>query len=173
MQAISVNPVDTKVRQSAAKDKTLEEPKIIGWDAVGIVEAVGENVELFKKGDAVYYAGDLTRSGSNAEFQLIDERIVGNKPKKLSIAEAAAMPLTALTAWETLFDRMRILKEKDEGKSILIIGGAGGVGSIAMQLAKRIAGLEVITTASREETKNGAKSMAQITWWIIKTSWKM
>lgn len=157
VQAISVNPVDTKVRQSAAKDKTFDEPKIIGWDAVGIVEAVGENVEFFKKGDAVYYAGDLTKSGSNAEFQLIDERIVGHKPKELSIAEAAAMPLTALTAWETLFDRMRILKEKDEGKSILIIGGAGGVGSIAMQMAKRLAGLEVIATASREETEKWCK----------------
>jgi len=157
IQAVSVNPVDTKVRQSAAKDKTLAEPKIIGWDAVGIVEEVGENVEFFKNGDAVYYAGDLTKPGSNAEYQLIDERIVGHKPKKLSIAEAAAMPLTALTAWETLFDRMRILKEKDEGKSILIIGGAGGVGSIAMQMAKRLTGLEVIATASREETEKWCK----------------
>ncbi|WP_031428189.1 zinc-binding alcohol dehydrogenase family protein [Flavimarina sp. Hel_I_48] len=157
IQAVSVNPVDTKIRKSAAKDKTLDEPKIIGWDAVGIVEAVGEHVEFFKKGDTVFYAGDLTRPGSNAEFQLVDERIVGHKPKNLSIPEAAAMPLTSLTAWETLFDRMRILREKDEGKSILIIGGAGGVGSIATQMAKRLAGLEVIATSSRDETVQWCK----------------
>ena len=152
VQAVSVNPVDTKIRQNSAKDKTLDTPKIIGWDAVGIVEAVGAKTELFKKGDAVFYAGDLTRPGSNAEYQLIDERIVGHKPKTLSIAQAAAMPLTSLTAWETLFDRMHITREKDAGKSLLIIGGAGGVGSIAIQLAKKIAGLTVLATSSRKET---------------------
>ncbi|TDW51847.1 NADPH2:quinone reductase [Flavobacterium sp. 270] len=152
ISAVSVNPVDFKIRQSAAKDTVLETPKIIGWDAVGIVEAVGENVKLFKVGDEVYYAGDLTKQGSNAEYQIIDERIVGRKPKSLSIEAAAAIPLTALTAWEILFDRIRISAEKDKGKSVLIIGGAGGVGSIAIQLAKKVAGLTVIATASRPET---------------------
>jgi NADPH2:quinone reductase len=150
--AVSVNPVDFKIRQNSAKDQVLDTPKVIGWDAVGTVEAIGDGVSLFKVGDEVYYAGDLTRSGSNAEYQLVDERIVGHKPKKLSLEEAAAMPLTALTAWEILFDRIRI-NEKDKGKTILIIGGAGGVGSIAIQIAKKVAGLKVITTASRPETE--------------------
>lgn len=157
IDAISINPVDFKVRQSSAKDTVLENPKIIGWDAVGIVEAVGENVTLFKKGDEVYYAGDITKQGSNAEYQVIDERITGRKPKSLSIEEAAVIPLTGLTAWEILFDRIRINPEKDKGKSILIIGGAGGVGSIAIQLAKKIAGLTVIATASRPETIDWCK----------------
>lgn len=152
ISAVSVNPVDFKIRQNSAKDIVLETPKIIGWDAVGIVEAVGEKVSLFKVGDEVYYAGDITKQGSNAEYQVIDERIVGKKPKSLSINEAVVMPLTGLTAWEILFDRIRISPEKDKGKSILIIGGAGGVGSIAIQLAKKIAGLTVIATASRPET---------------------
>ena len=149
--AVSVNPVDFKIRQNSAKDTILASPKIIGWDAVGVGEAVGERVSLFKVGDEVYYAGDITRSGSNAEYQLIDERIVGRKPKSLSIEAAAAIPLTALTAWEILFDRIRI-NEKDRGKSVLIIGGAGGVGSIAIQIAKKVAGLTVIATASRPES---------------------
>lgn len=152
VQAISVNPVDFKIRQNSAKDTVLETPKIIGWDAVGIVEAVGEKVSLFKVGDEVFYAGDLTKQGSNAEYQVIDERIVGKKPKSLSNEQAAAIPLTGLTAWEILFDRIRINPEKDKGKIILIIGGAGGVGSIAIQLAKKIAGLTVIATASRPES---------------------
>lgn len=159
IKAISVNPVDFKIRQNSAKDTILETPKVIGWDAVGTVEAVGEGVSLFKTGDEVYYAGDLTRSGSNTEYQLIDERIVGLKPEKLTNAEAAAMPLTALTAWESLYDRIRISEQKDEGKSILIIGGAGGVGSIAIQLAKKISGLKVIATASRAETKDWCKAI--------------
>jgi NADPH2:quinone reductase len=149
--AVSVNPVDFKIRQNSAKDTVLASPKIIGWDAVGVVEAVGEGVSLFKVGDEVYYAGDITRSGSNAEYQLVDERIVGRKPKSLNTEEAAAIPLTALTAWEILFDRIRI-NEKDRGKSVLIIGGAGGVGSIAIQIAKKVAGLTVIATASRPES---------------------
>jgi len=157
ISAVSVNPVDFKVRQSSAKDTVLEDPKIIGWDAVGIVEAVGENVRLFEVGDEVYYAGDLTKQGSNAEYQIVDERIVGKKPTTLSIEEAAVIPLTGLTAWEILFDRIRINPEKDKGKSILIIGGAGGVGSIAIQLAKKIAGLNVIATASRPETAEWCK----------------
>ncbi|MCC9020189.1 zinc-binding alcohol dehydrogenase family protein [Flavobacterium lipolyticum] len=152
ISAVSVNPVDFKIRQNSTKDTVLETPKIIGWDAVGIVEAVGEKVTLFKVGDEVFYAGDITKQGSNAEYQSIDERIVGRKPKSLSLEESAVMPLTGLTAWEILFDRIRINPEKDKGKSILIIGGAGGVGSIAIQLAKKVAGLTVIATASRPET---------------------
>lgn len=152
IDAISVNPVDFKIRQSSAKETVLDTPKIIGWDAVGIVQAVGQDVTLFEVGDPVYYAGDITKQGSNAEYQIIDERIVGRKPKSLSIEESAVIPLTALTAWEILFDRIRINADKDKGKLILIIGGAGGVGSIAIQLAKKIAGLTVIATASRPET---------------------
>lgn len=157
IDAISVNPVDFKIRQSGAKDTVLETPKIIGWDAVGIVQSIGQEVTLFEVGDPVYYAGDITKQGSNAEYQIIDERIVGRKPKSLTIEEAAVIPLTALTAWEILFDRIRISAEKDKGKSILIIGGAGGVGSIAIQLAKKIAGLTVIATASRPETIDWCK----------------
>ena len=157
IQAISVNPVDYKIRQNAAKDEVLDTPKIIGWDAVGIVEEVGEEVSRFKAGDAVYYAGDLTRPGSNAEYQLVDERIVGHKPKSLSLAQAAAMPLTTLTAWESLFDRIKYNPQTDTGKSLLILNGAGGVGSIAIQLAKMRTDLTVIATASREETRDWCK----------------
>ncbi|SDR93681.1 zinc-binding alcohol dehydrogenase family protein [Gramella sp. MAR_2010_147] len=157
--ANSVNPVDFKVRQNAAKDEELEHPKIIGYDAVGIVEEVGDKASKFKKGDIVYYAGDITRDGSNAEYQLVDERIVGHKPKNLSIAEAVAIPLTGLTAYETLFDRLRIDPEKDNGKTVLILAGAGGVGSIAIQLAKKLGNLTVIATASREETVNWCRKM--------------
>ncbi|MCH5683155.1 zinc-binding alcohol dehydrogenase family protein [Niabella sp. W65] len=151
VKAISVNPVDYKIRQNSAKEKLLDTPKIIGWDAAGIVEEVGNAVTLFKPGDEVYYAGDITKSGANAQFQLVDERIVGKKPATLTFSEAAAMPLTTLTAWEILFDRMRI-NEKDKGKTVLIIGGAGGVGSIAIQIAKKVAGLTVLATASRPES---------------------
>ncbi|MDC6362618.1 MULTISPECIES: zinc-binding alcohol dehydrogenase family protein [Flavobacteriaceae] len=157
--AISVNPVDYKMRQNSLKGKSLDEPKVIGWDAVGVVEAVGDSVSLFKKGDKVFYAGDITRPGSNQEFQLIDERIVGFAPKNIKKEAAAAMPLTGLTAWEILFDRLRISPEKDKGKSVLIIGGAGGVGSVAIQLAKKVAGLQVVATASRPETVAWCKSM--------------
>ncbi|AYN03985.1 zinc-binding alcohol dehydrogenase family protein [Flavobacterium sp. 140616W15] len=157
INAISVNPVDFKIRQNSAVNTVLESPKIIGWDAVGVVEAVGERVNLFKVGDEVYYAGDITKQGSNAEYQIIDERIVGSKPKALTNTEAAVIPLTGLTAWEILFDRIRINPEKDKGKTVLIIGGAGGVGSIAIQLAKKIAGLTVIATASRPETIDWCK----------------
>ena len=159
ISAISVNPVDFKIRQTAAKDTVLDTPKVIGWDAVGIVEAVGDKTSRFKVGDEVYYAGDLTRSGSNAEYQLIDERIVGHKPKNLTIAEAAAIPLTGLTAFESLFDRIKINPETDKGKTVLILAGAGGVGSIAIQLAKKVAGLTVIATASRTESENWCKKM--------------
>ena len=152
VQANSVNPVDFKIRESAAKDAVLETPKVIGWDAVGIVEAVGEKTSKFKVGDEVFYAGDITRSGSNAEFQLVDERIVGRKPKNLTIAEAAAMPLTSLTAYEAIFDRIKINPEKDQGKTVLVLAGAGGVGSIAIQLAKKLGNLTVIATASRPDS---------------------
>lgn len=159
ISAIAVNPVDFKIRQNSAKDTVLDTPKILGWDAAGVVEAVGEQVTLFKPGDAVYYAGDITKAGSNAEYQLVDERIVGKKPETLNEEQAASVPLTALTAWEILFDRIRISPVKDKGKSILVIGGAGGVGSIAIQLAKKIAGLTVIATASRPETVEWCKQM--------------
>ena len=151
VEAISVNPVDTKV--PAPKPRVESVPRVLGWDAAGIVEAVGSAVTQFQPGDEVYYAGDITRPGSNAEFQLVDERIVGHKPRTLSFAEAAALPLTAITAWEALFERMNIdLRGANRDQSLLIIGGAGGVGSIAIQLAK-LAGLVVITTASRPETR--------------------
>ena len=159
IEAVSINPVDYKIRQSSAKGQVLDQPKVIGWDAIGVVESIGEDCELFKVGDRVFYAGDIRRPGTNAEFHLVDERIVGHAPKNISVEAAAAMPLTALTAWELMFDRMRISHELDKGKSILIIGGAGGVGSIAIQMAKKIAGLKVIATASRPETIDWAKKM--------------
>lgn len=159
IKAIAVNPVDYKIRQNSAKNTELTTPKIIGWDAVGTVEAVGENVSLFKVGDEVYYAGDITKAGCNAEYQTVDERIVGKKPKSLSYTEAAAMPLTSLTAWEILFDRLRINKDLDKGKNLLIIGGAGGVGSIAIQLAKKLVNLNVIATASRPESAKWCKDL--------------
>lgn len=164
ISAVSVNPVDFKIRQNSAKDKVFDIPKIIGWDATGTVEAVGDKTSRFKVGDKVYYAGDLTRSGSNAEYQLIDERIVGRKPKKLSEAEAAAIPLTGLTAWESLFDRIKINPQTDRGKTVLILAGAGGVGSIAIQIAKQIAGLTVIATASRSESEKWCKTWVPILW---------
>lgn len=150
VKAVSVNPVDTKVR--APKDTVEETPRVLGWDAAGIVEAVGPDVTLFKPGDEVYYAGDITRAGSNSEYQLIDERIVGAKPKTLGFAEAAALPLTTLTAYESFFDRLGIDRDGgNSGESLLIIGAGGGVGSIGIQLAKA-AGLKIIATASRPET---------------------
>ncbi|NEV92655.1 zinc-binding alcohol dehydrogenase family protein [Psychroflexus sp. YR1-1] len=156
VKAISVNPVDYKIR----KNRTPEDGnwEIIGWDASGIVKEVGEDVSLFKVGDEVWYAGELKRQGSNAEFQLVDERIVGNKPSSLSFADAAALPLTSLTAWEMLFDRVQVSKE-DSNKSILIVGAGGGVGSIMVQLAKKLTRLKVIGTASRDVTKNWLKDL--------------
>ncbi len=151
VKAISVNPVDTKVR--APQDKVESEPRILGWDGAGVVAEVGDEVTEFQPGDEVYYAGDITRPGSNSEFQLVDERIVGRKPQNLDFAHAAAFPLTSITAWEALFERLNLDKKgADAGKSILIINGAGGVGSIAIQLAKKLAQLNVIATASRPET---------------------
>lgn len=152
IEAVSVNPVDYKVRANSSKDLILEEPKIIGWDAVGTIEEIGDNTSLFKVGDRVFYAGDITRPGTNSEFHLVDERIVGKLPEKVSIAEAAAMPLTSITAYEALFERLNLNIGDNKNKNILIIGGAGGVGSVAIQLAKKVANLEVIATASRKET---------------------
>ncbi len=150
VKAVAVNPVDVKVR--APREEVEEAPRVLGWDASGVVEAVGENVTLFKPGDEVFYAGDITRPGSYAEYQLVDERIVGHKPKTLTYAEAAALPLTTITAYESFFDRLGIDRNGgDAGQSVLIIGAGGGVGSIGIQLAKA-AGLTVIATASRPET---------------------
>ncbi|MDN4618120.1 zinc-binding alcohol dehydrogenase family protein [Paenibacillus sp. PsM32] len=158
VKAISVNPVDVKVR--APKNKTEDTPKILGWDVSGIVEKAGPEASLFKSGDEVYYAGSIARPGGNSEFHLVDERIVGFKPATLDFANAAALPLTAITAWEGLFDRLGVSTntEHNEGKHILIIGAAGGVGSIATQLAKH-AGLTVIGTASRPESAKWATNM--------------
>lgn len=153
VKAISVNPVDTKVR--APKAGVEDPPRVLGWDAAGIVEAVGPDVTLFAAGDEVFYAGSITRPGTNSEFHLVDERIVGTKPKSLSFAEAAALPLTSITAWEALFDRMGISRDgASAGKSLLVLGGAGGVGSIAIQIAKQVARLDVIATASRDESRD-------------------
>ena len=159
VKAISVNPVDTKIRASLAEP--LTEPKILGWDAAGVVEQVGSEVSLFKPGDEVFYAGSVTRPGCNSEYQGIDERIVGRKPQSLSFEEAAALPLTTITAWESLFERLGLAPYPagQENKSILIIGGAGGVGSIAIQLAKKLAGMKVIATASRADSSKWCLKM--------------
>ena len=150
VKAISVNPVDTKIRKRPHPDKTL---RILGWDAAGTVKEVGEDVTLFEVGDDVYYAGCITKPGSNAEYQLVDERIAALKPTSINFGESAALPLTTITAWEALFERLGISKKgNDAGKTILMIGGAGGVGSIAIQLAGQIANLKIITTASRKES---------------------
>jgi zinc-binding alcohol dehydrogenase family protein len=153
IKAISVNPVDCKVRMRAAP--APGEYKVLGWDAVGIVQAVGEQVSLFKPGDAVWYAGDITRQGSNAEFQLVDERLVGHKPASISDAEAAALPLTSITAWELLFERLQLKSPAHKGsKVLLIVGAAGGVGSIMTQLAAQLPDIVVIGTASRPESRD-------------------
>lgn len=155
VKAVSVNPVDTKVRKRAAPP--AGEVKVLGWDAAGIVKAVGPQVTLFKQGDKVWYAGDITRPGSNAELQCVDERIVGHLPKGLSFAQGAALPLTAITAWEVLFDRLEI--DLDTRGALLIVGAAGGVGSIMTQLARQLTGLTVIGTASRPETQTWVKEL--------------
>ncbi|MEZ8242809.1 NADPH:quinone reductase [Vibrio splendidus] len=157
VSAISINPADAKIRIRNAKDKTLEQPKVLGYDAVGEVVGKGADVEGFEVGDRVYYAGDVTRMGANAEYQAVDYRITAKAPKSLSDEAAAVMPLATLTAWEALFDRLRVRPE--EKKSILIIGGAGGVGSITIQLAKQLTNLNVIATASRPETEQWVRDM--------------
>ena len=158
VKAVSVNPVDTKVRASSAPRRG--EVKVLGWDAAGVVEAVGPDATLFAPGDEVWYAGSIVRSGSNAELHLVDERIVGKKPLSLDFAHAAALPLTSITAWELLFDRLRVAPGKrPSAESLLIIGAAGGVGSILTQLACRLTGLTVIGTASRAETAAWVRSL--------------
>ena len=153
---ISVNPVDVKVRTNIAPDRGT---KIIGYDAAGVVRQVGSDVSEFKVGDEVFYAGDITRPGTNSELHAVDERIVGKKPKSLGFAEAAGFPLTSITAWELLFDSLGIKEGEGTGESLLIIGGAGGVGSILIQLSKKLTGLTVIATASRPETVEWVKKM--------------
>jgi zinc-binding alcohol dehydrogenase family protein len=147
--AVSVNPVDTKIRAGSA----ATEPKVVGWDAVGIVREVGGDVTLFQPGDEVFYAGSIVRPGSYSEYHLVDERIVGRKPKSLDYAHAAALPLTSITAWELLFDRLGVEEGGGEGDSLLIVGAAGGVGSILVQLARKLTKMTVIGTASRPETQ--------------------
>ncbi|GAB3787507.1 zinc-binding alcohol dehydrogenase family protein [Dyella agri] len=157
VEAVSVNPVDTKVR--APKPQVEAQPKVLGYDAAGVVEAVGAEVQGFQPGDRVYYAGDVTRAGSNAEFQLVDARLAAAMPRSLDFAQAAALPLVAITAWELLFQRMPFDSEHGgKGKSLLVIAGAGGVGSIAIQLARR-AGFTVIATASRPESMDWCHAM--------------
>src|SRR5215472_6221876 len=152
VKAISVNPVDYKVRKRAAPQ--AGEYKILGFDAAGVVDAVGPEVSLFKPGDEVFYAGSILRQGTNSEFHLVDERIVGKKPKTLSFAQAAALPLTSITAWELLFDRLGAIPGKSaDPRTLLVIGGAGGVGSIMIQLARRLTGLTVVATATRPESQ--------------------
>ncbi|MBB3608848.1 zinc-binding alcohol dehydrogenase family protein [Rhizobium sp. BK602] len=156
--AVSVNPVDVKVRAGVAPADG--EYKVLGWDAAGIVKAAGPEVTLFKPGDAVFYAGAIHRGGSNAEFHLVDERIVGAKPKSLDFAAAAALPLTSITAYEMLFDRLKVQHPvSGAANAILIIGGAGGVGSVAIQIARALTGLTVIATASRPETQAWVKEL--------------
>lgn len=157
VEAVSVNPVDAKLR--APKPQIEAQPRVLGFDAAGVVEAVGTGVSAFKPGDAVYYAGDVTRPGSNAQFQAVDARLVAHKPASLDFAGAAALPLAAITAWELLFQRMPYAFEGGgAGKTLLVIGGAGGVGSIAIQLGK-LAGFTVVATASRAETVAWCRSL--------------
>ena len=149
VKAISVNPVDTKVRGGF----TGSEPRVLGWDAAGVVVATGEAVTLFKPGDEVWYAGSLTRPGSNSEYQLVDERITALKPVSVDDAAAAALPLTSITAWEMLFDRLGVQENGSENDVLLIVGAAGGVGSILTQLARKLTRITVIGTASRPESQ--------------------
>ena len=151
VKAVSVNPVDAKVRRNRAPKPG--QPEVLGWDAVGVVEGLGADVTGFEVGDRVFYAGSITRPGANSELHVVDERIVGKAPTSLEDAQAAALPLTAITAWELLFDRLRVPHGGGAGQSILIVGGAGGVGSILIQLARQLTQLKVIATASRQETR--------------------
>ena len=155
VRAVSVNPVDTKIRAGTM----VTEPKVVGWDAVGVVREVGTEVTLFQPGDEVFYAGSIVRPGSYSEFHLVDERIVGHKPKSLDNAHAAALPLTSITAWELLFDRLGVPEGGGEGESLLIVGAAGGVGSILVQLARQLTKMTVIGTASRPQTQEWVKQL--------------
>jgi zinc-binding alcohol dehydrogenase family protein len=152
VRAVSVNPVDTKVRMRQQGSEA--QPKILGYDCAGVVESVGHDVKFFKPGDEVFYAGSILRPGTNSEFHVVDERLVGHKPRSLSFAEAAALPLTSITAWELLFDRLRIpLGKPQQAGTLLVVGASGGVGSILVQLARRLTGVTVIGSASRPETQ--------------------
>ncbi|WP_437286456.1 zinc-binding alcohol dehydrogenase family protein [Sorangium sp. So ce406] len=157
VRAVAVNPVDVKVR--APKPKVEDPPRVLGWDAAGVVEAVGADVSAFRPGDQVFYAGSIARPGSNAEVHLVDERLAARMPQSLGFADAAALPLTSLTAWEGLFERLGVDRDgRDAGRAVLVIGGAGGVGSMVVQLAKA-AGLRVVATASREESRAWARDL--------------
>lgn len=158
VKAVSVNPVDTKMRLRSTPP--AGEARILGYDAAGVIVAIGDQVEHFRPGDEVYYAGSIERPGSNAELQLVDERIVGHKPASLDFARAAALPLTSITAWEMLFDRLRVERgDRPTSKSILVIGASGGVGSILVQLVRQLTGLTIIGTASRPETAEWVQSL--------------
>ncbi len=158
VHAVSVNPVDTKVRRNVAPPEG--ESRVLGFDAAGVVESVGPSVSLFRPGDEVWYAGSRARAGTNAELHLVDERIVGRKPRTLDFAQAAAMPLTAITAWEALFERLQLrLGRPDDAGTLLITAGAGGVGSIAIQLARRLSGAKVVATASRPQSREQAERL--------------
>lgn len=157
VKGISVNPVDVKVREGMSPE--AGQTKVIGYDAAGIVREVGSEVSLFKVGDEVFYAGDITRPGTNSEFHAVDERIVGKKPTSLDFPEAAGMPLTSITAWELLFESLAVKEGSGQGEALLVIGGAGGVGSILIQLAKKLTGLTVIATASRPDTVEWVNKM--------------
>jgi zinc-binding alcohol dehydrogenase family protein len=149
IEAIAVNPVDTKVRRGAPTDQ----PRVLGWDAVGAVQTVGEEVTLFRPGDEVFYAGVIDRPGAYAQYNLVDERIVGHRPRSIGWAQAAALPLTSITAWELLFDRLGVPEGGGSGQTLLVTGAAGGVGSILVQLARQLTRMRVVGTASRPETR--------------------
>lgn len=158
VRAISVNPVDTKIRMRVQPE--AGQYQVLGWDVAGVVRAVGSEVTLFQPGDEVFYAGALDRPGANSELHRVDERIVGRKPATLDFAAAAALPLTSITAWELLFERLQISESKDErDQRLLIVGAAGGVGSIMTQLARQLTGLKVIGTASRSETQDWVREL--------------
>ena len=158
VKAVSVNPVDAKVRMRAAS--TDGQPRVLGWDATGVVRAAGAKTSRFKAGDKVWYAGDVTRAGANSELHLVDERLVGPMPAGLDFAAAAALPLTAITAWELLFDRLKVqTADPTRDSSLLVIGAGGGVGSILVQLARRLTGWTVIGTASREATRDWVREL--------------
>ena len=158
VMAISVNPVDTKIRRNVSPG--AGEAKVLGWDVAGEVLEVGAEVRQFRPGDKVFYAGAIHRAGANSELHVVDERIVGRMPGSLDFARAAALPLTAITAWELLFERLGVREGKgDERQSLLVIGAAGGVGSILVQLARQLTGLTVIGTASRTETQQWVREL--------------
>lgn len=157
VQAISVNPVDTKIRRNVAPE--AGSAKVLGWDVAGVVRAVGSDVQHYQVGDAVYYAGALDRAGANSELHVVDERIVGRRPASLQVAQAAALPLTAITAWELLFERLGVREGEGQGHSLLVVGAAGGVGSILIQLARQLTDLTVIGTASRAETQDWVRDL--------------